>query len=168
MAGFRRRAKHCLHLDRPLMMLSCTARHTRVANATMLLCSVSVECTAWHLYIDFSGTGARYIEESSKPLLECSSILGIVLFQIRHVYNRHFIAAAKVVAEYTIEQQAKTKNETSRLYPDIEEIRELSVQIAKRLAEICYEVSLDGQRCNESDVFCTGGQCRPLSTTCRH
>ncbi|KAI6223804.1 hypothetical protein M3Y99_01426100 [Aphelenchoides fujianensis] len=68
--------------------------------------------------------------------------LGIILFQIKHVDSRHFLIAAKVVADFVQEKDMKH----GRIYPRIQEIRELSVQIAKRLAEECYKEGTAGLR----------------------
>ncbi|KAI6218602.1 Malic enzyme [Aphelenchoides besseyi] len=58
--------------------------------------------------------------------------LGLILFKIKHIDSRQFLAAAQVVAEFTAK-------ESGRIYPKIAEIRELSVQIAKRIAIESYK-----------------------------
>ncbi|KAI6192270.1 Malic enzyme [Aphelenchoides bicaudatus] len=61
--------------------------------------------------------------------------LGIILFKISHIDSRHFLLAARVVAEYAKEHSFKL----NRIYPRLKEIRELSVKIAKTIAEECYK-----------------------------
>ncbi|KAI6185985.1 hypothetical protein M3Y98_00083600 [Aphelenchoides besseyi] len=58
--------------------------------------------------------------------------LGLILFKIKHIDSRQFLAAAQVVAEFTAK-------ESGRIYPKINEIRELSVQITKRIAIESYK-----------------------------
>jgi len=61
--------------------------------------------------------------------------LSVILFEINHIDNRHFLLAARVVAEYVGENNLNQ----GRIYPKLKEIRELSVQIAVRIAEECYK-----------------------------
>ncbi|KAI6243894.1 Malic enzyme [Aphelenchoides fujianensis] len=60
--------------------------------------------------------------------------LGIILFQINHVDSRHFLIAAKVVADHV--QQSDLN--FGRIYPRLNRIREISIQIAVQIAEECY------------------------------
>lgn len=62
--------------------------------------------------------------------------LGVILFQINHVDNRHFLLAARTVANNVTEKNLAE----GRIYPRLKEIRELSVQIATLIAEECYKV----------------------------
>jgi malic enzyme len=62
--------------------------------------------------------------------------LGIILFEINHIEARHFLCASKVVADYVHQKNL----EHGRIYPKLQEIRDVSIQIAKRIAEECYKV----------------------------
>ncbi|CAD5216490.1 unnamed protein product [Bursaphelenchus xylophilus] len=66
--------------------------------------------------------------------------LGVILFQINHVDNKHFLLAARTVAQNVTEKNLSE----GRIYPRLKEIRELSIQIATLIAEECYK---DGTAC---------------------
>ncbi|KAI6173852.1 Malic enzyme [Aphelenchoides besseyi] len=61
--------------------------------------------------------------------------LGVILFKINHVDNRHFLLAARTVAKSVTEKSLSQ----GRIYPRLKEIRELSIEIATLIAEECYK-----------------------------
>ena len=61
--------------------------------------------------------------------------LGVILFQIRHIDDDMFLLAAKKVASCVTEKDLRV----GRIYPRLQEIREISVQIAMEMAEYAYE-----------------------------
>lgn len=60
--------------------------------------------------------------------------LGVVLFQVRHIDNNMFLLAAKKVASCVTEKDLRV----GRIYPRLQEIREISVHIAVEVAEYAY------------------------------
>lgn len=61
--------------------------------------------------------------------------LGVILFQVRHIDNDMFLIAAKSVAACVTEKDLQF----GRIYPRLQEIREISIHIAKDIAEYAYE-----------------------------
>ncbi|CAI5442246.1 unnamed protein product [Caenorhabditis angaria] len=65
--------------------------------------------------------------------------LGAILFCTKHIPDKLFLIAARMVAEAVSE---KSLNTYSRVYPRLKDIRELSVQIAIAVGEYCYKHDL--------------------------
>ncbi|KAK6014129.1 malic enzyme, NAD binding domain protein [Ostertagia ostertagi] len=65
--------------------------------------------------------------------------LGAILFKAKHIPDKAFLIAARRVAASVTE---KSLNEFSRLYPRLEDIRELSVMIALDIGKHLYENNL--------------------------
>lgn len=61
--------------------------------------------------------------------------LGVILFKVKHIDDEIFLIAARTVADMVTEKDKKV----SRIYPDLRNIRECSVQIALAVAKHCYE-----------------------------
>ncbi|VDD95671.1 unnamed protein product [Enterobius vermicularis] len=66
--------------------------------------------------------------------------LGVILFQIRHIDSAMFLIASKKVASCVTEKDLRV----GRIYPRLQEIREISVQIAVAVAEYAYEKKIAG------------------------
>nr|P27443.1 RecName: Full=NAD-dependent malic enzyme, mitochondrial; Short=NAD-ME; Flags: Precursor [Ascaris suum] len=109
------------------------------------------ECTAEEAYT-FTNGAALYASGSPFPNFELNGhtykpgqgnnayifpgvALGTILFQIRHVDNDLFLLAAKKVASCVTEDSLKV----GRVYPQLKEIREISIQIAVEMAKYCYK-----------------------------
>ncbi|PAV62954.1 hypothetical protein WR25_03856 isoform B [Diploscapter pachys] len=65
--------------------------------------------------------------------------LGCILFGAKHIPDKVFLLAARIVAESVTEKSLYTY---SRLYPRIKDIRELSVKIAIKVGEYLYDKNL--------------------------
>ncbi|VDM50765.1 unnamed protein product [Toxocara canis] len=61
--------------------------------------------------------------------------LGTILFQIRHINNDLFLLAAKTVASCVTEESLQI----GRIYPCLNDIREISIKIAIEIANYCYK-----------------------------
>ncbi|KHN87945.1 NAD-dependent malic enzyme, mitochondrial [Toxocara canis] len=112
------------------------------------------ECTAEEAYKFTNGT-ALYASGSPFPNVELNGhiykpgqgnnayifpgvALGTILFQIRHIDTDLFLIAAKAsrkVAACVTEESLKV----GRVYPQLKEIREISIQIAVEMARYCYK-----------------------------
>uniref|UniRef100_A0AC34F2S3 Malic enzyme n=1 Tax=Panagrolaimus sp. ES5 TaxID=591445 RepID=A0AC34F2S3_9BILA len=60
--------------------------------------------------------------------------LAVILFKVRYIDNKLFLMAARRVANSVTQKSFNV----GRIYPRIDEIRELSIQIAIELANTCY------------------------------
>uniref|UniRef100_A0A0K0E7M1 Malic enzyme n=1 Tax=Strongyloides stercoralis TaxID=6248 RepID=A0A0K0E7M1_STRER len=63
--------------------------------------------------------------------------LAATLFKIKHINEKHFILAAKEVANCVSDK----KLDAGLIYPSIEDVREISIKIALRIGEACYKDS---------------------------
>jgi malate dehydrogenase (oxaloacetate-decarboxylating)(NADP+) len=61
--------------------------------------------------------------------------LSVILFKVKTIDNKLFLLAARSVAEAVTEKNLSE----GRIYPRLKEIRELSIQIAVKVAEECYK-----------------------------
>lgn len=64
--------------------------------------------------------------------------LAVVLFQIRHVTDDHFLVASEVLASLLTDEQIKQ----GRVYPPLTEINEISVKIAIEIANYAYKTGM--------------------------
>ncbi|CEF64616.1 NADP-dependent malic enzyme, mitochondrial [Strongyloides ratti] len=63
--------------------------------------------------------------------------LAATLFKIKHINKKHFLLAAKEVANCVSEERL----ESGLIYPSIEDVKEISIKIALRIGEACYKDS---------------------------
>ncbi|XP_038079327.1 NADP-dependent malic enzyme-like isoform X2 [Patiria miniata] len=64
--------------------------------------------------------------------------LGVVLFGVRHISDELFLEAAKSLASIVTDNDLKE----GRVYPPLQQVREVSVKLAVRTAEYAYETNV--------------------------
>merc|ERR1719466_93034 len=109
------------------------------------------ECTAEEAYVHsdgravfasgspfptFKGFGKTYEPgQGNNAYIFPGASLGVIASGIHHISDSVFLSAAEALADMVTE----TDLAVGRLYPPLEEIREISVKIAKKVAEEAYE-----------------------------
>ncbi|XP_022081888.1 NADP-dependent malic enzyme-like isoform X2 [Acanthaster planci] len=63
--------------------------------------------------------------------------LGVVLFGVRHITDEMFLEAAKCLASLVTDDHLKE----GRVYPPLQQVREVSLKLAVRIAEYAYETN---------------------------
>merc|ERR1712002_1294046 len=91
-----------------------------------------------HLDLHFqpSGFGKTYEPgQGNNAYIFPGASLGVIASGIHHISDSVFLSAAEALADMVTE----TDLAVGRLYPPLEDIREISVKIAKKVAEEAYE-----------------------------
>uniref|UniRef100_A0A0N4Z756 Malic enzyme n=1 Tax=Parastrongyloides trichosuri TaxID=131310 RepID=A0A0N4Z756_PARTI len=81
--------------------------------------------------------GGKYIKTSqaNNAYIFPGIALAATLFKIKHISDVHFLLAAREVANCVSQKRL----DNGVIYPSMEDVREISVQIALKLAETCYK-----------------------------